>query len=186
MFPNRWVSLALAIAAALPLRVSAYPKSDEDDDETCDIDYTPDAHYGGSAHHTYAPQASDFGAKVAPTGRPGHLAGDLAAAGDNSSSSSNKPSPELIALLAINGSSSLASSSSARSTSASAAPPRAASGDPTFTAPTKLSQYEDKEAHAAASAEDEMPLTHGPPHGPYYDPHDPASNPPSRPQSRMR
>ncbi|KAF7334307.1 RmlC-like cupin [Mycena sanguinolenta] len=119
------------------------------------------------------PQASGFGTQAAETGRP--LAGDLAAVSDSSTSNdSNKPSAVLIALVAING----------------ALPNRPhrlrASGDPVFVAPTKLTQYEEKEGYEAASAGDDTPLTHGLTHGPYYDPHEPATSPPSRPLSRLR
>ncbi|KAJ6461263.1 hypothetical protein C8R47DRAFT_1080683 [Mycena vitilis] len=57
-----------------------------------------------------------------------------------------------------------------------------ATGDPIFVAPTKLTQYEDKEEHAGA----DTPLTHGLTHGPYYDPHEPGSRPHSRSPSRLR
>ncbi|KAJ7235635.1 hypothetical protein B0H12DRAFT_1141390 [Mycena haematopus] len=146
------------------------------------------------------PQASGFGATAAATG---HLAGDLAAVvDDSSSSSSGKPSPALIALLATNGVLLLGLIVFAalyfRKRRAAARVSRhkqlytslGASGDPIFTAPTKLTGYEEKErearAEAGAEAEDEVPLTHGLSHGPYYDPHEPGSSPPSRPLSRMR
>ncbi|KAJ7183538.1 RmlC-like cupin [Mycena filopes] len=60
------------------------------------------------------------------------------------------------------------------------------SGDPLFVAPSKLSQYEDEEAHHAAAAGEDGPLTHGLTHGPYYDPHEPGSRPHSRSPSRQR
>ncbi|KAJ6577712.1 hypothetical protein B0H19DRAFT_1062299 [Mycena capillaripes] len=126
------------------------------------------------------------------------LAGAAASKDGTTNGGSSSPSPALIALLAINGVLVLgllvlgafyirkrrAASRVARHkqlyTSLSA------SGDPIFVAPTKLSQYEDKEGHAAAMAGDETPLTHGLTHGPYYDPHEPGSRPPSRPASRLR
>jgi hypothetical protein len=137
------------------------------------------------------PQASGFGHQAAATGGPGHLAGDLAATSDGSTSSgSNKPSPTLIALVAINGALLIAlvvfGTLYFRQRRAAARTSRhkqlytslSVSGDPVFVAPTKLTQYEEKETPAS----DETPLTHGLTHGPYYDPHEP----PSRPLSRMR
>ncbi|KAF7338704.1 RmlC-like cupin [Mycena sanguinolenta] len=134
------------------------------------------------------PQASGFGTQAAETGRP--LAGDLAAVSDSSTNNdSNKPSAVLIALVAINGALLIGlivfGTLYFRQRSAAARTSRhkqlytslSASGDPVFVAPTKLTQYEEKEGYAAASAGDDTPLTHGLTHGPYYDPHEPATSP---------
>ncbi|KAF7362191.1 RmlC-like cupin [Mycena venus] len=150
------------------------------------------AGYGGQGFPSNIPGMSGF---------PGFGA-DLAAATDGSSSDgssgSNKPSPALIALLAINGflvvGLIVLGALYFRKRRAAARTSRhkqlytslSASGDPLFVAPTKLTQYEDKEGHAAAAAGDETPLTHGLAHGPYYDPHEPSSRTPSRPPSRLR
>ncbi|KAJ7770079.1 hypothetical protein B0H16DRAFT_1411208 [Mycena metata] len=129
-----------------------------------------------------------------------HSAGDLlAAAADDSNTGgggSKKPSPALIALLAINGTLVvglivLGVLYFRKRNAANRVSPHkqlytsvSVSGDPIFSAPSKLTQYEDDEGHRLAG--DDTPLTHGLTHGPYYDPHEPGSRPSSRSPSRQR
>ncbi|KAJ7651161.1 hypothetical protein FB45DRAFT_997827 [Roridomyces roridus] len=147
--------------------------------------------YGGGDYSSaydaaYGDYSSPYAAVSSGYAAGGHLAADLATDGSSSSNDDSKLSPLLIALIVLNAGLALglivlgACFFRSRRAASRSRGHRAlytnvsTAGDPIFTAPSKVTQYEaDEEKYGSGGgASDSTPLTHGLSHGPYYDPHE--------------